>query len=186
VEASTAANLRLTLAESVSARARGSDAAFEEMYLAAWPRLCRYAWVLVRHQEDAEDVASETVRRAFAAWQAGRGPASDPMPWLFLIARRIVLDRRKSRALRWLSLSRVTEDPPARGDSLAGVEAAVWFEQLRGHLTERQHEAIVLRYLFDLSDEQIGRIMGLSAGGVRTNVFRALEVLRKRPEVLDR
>jgi DNA-directed RNA polymerase specialized sigma24 family protein len=43
----------------------------------------------------------------------------------------------------------------------------------------------VLRFLFDLDDDQIGRVMGLSPAGVRTNVSRGVAALRKRPEVLD-
>jgi RNA polymerase sigma factor (sigma-70 family) len=166
-----------------------SDRAFEEIYLANWPRLCRYAWVLVRHHEDAEDVAAEAVRRAYSAWQEGRGPAGDPTPWLFLIARRIVIDRSKRRIPRWLSLSGPgavsTGDAPA-ADTIDLIEATVWFDQLRDCMTARQHEAIVLRYLFDLSDDQIGHVMGLSAAGVRTNVSRGVAALRKRPEVFDR
>jgi RNA polymerase sigma factor (sigma-70 family) len=162
-----------------------SSAAFEAMYAAAWPRLCRYAWVLVRHREDAEDVASETVRRAYGAWQAGRGPVGEPLPWLFLIARRIVLDRNKRNVLPWVRLSQVVE-PHSTADALGGVEAALWFDKLRDCMSARQHEAVVLRYLFDLGDEQIGQIMGLSPAGVRTNVSRGVAALRKRPEVLDR
>ena len=37
---------------------------FEAGYVATWQRVYRYAWVLTRHREDAEDVASETYRRA--------------------------------------------------------------------------------------------------------------------------
>lgn len=175
----------MRVAEASPARTRESDAAFEQVYLAAWPRLCRYAWVLVRHHEDAEDVAAETVRRAYAAWQSGRGPAADPIPWLFLIARRVVIDRNRRPVLPWRWLSR-TDDQPASADSLGRVEAAVWFDQLRDWMSPRQHEAIVLRFLFDLGDDQIGRIMGLSPAGVRTNVSRGVAALRKRPEVLDR
>jgi RNA polymerase sigma factor (sigma-70 family) len=171
-------------AESEPVSALDSRMAFEKMYLSAWPRLYRYAWLLVRHHEDAEDVASETVRRAFGAWQENRGPRGDPIPWLFLIARRVVIDRNRRQILRWLPLSSA-EDPPASSDSVRQVEAAMWFDQLRNHLTPRQHEAIVLRFLFDFGDEEIGRIMGLSAGGVRTHVSRGLAILRKRPEVLD-
>jgi RNA polymerase sigma factor (sigma-70 family) len=177
--------LVLRVAETARARPLDSQVAFEEIYVAAWPRLCRYAWVLVRHHEDAEDVAAETVRRAYGAWQAGRGPVGDPIPWLFLIARRIVIDRNKRPVLSWLSLSRA-DDPPVSSDSFGRLEAAVWFDQLRECLSPRQHEAIVLRFLFDLRDDQIGRIMGLSPAGVRTNVSRGVAVLRKRPEVLDR
>ena len=167
------------------ARTLESDAAFEEVYLAAWARLCRYAWVLVRHHEDAEDVAAETVRRAYAAWKNGRGPAADPIPWLFLIARRIVIDRNKRPGLPWHSLS-PADDPPTSADPMGRVEAEAWFDQLRDCMSARQHEAIVLRFLFDLGDDQIGRIMGLSPAGVRTNVSRGVAALRKRPEVLER
>jgi RNA polymerase sigma factor (sigma-70 family) len=173
----------LRVADGTPGRAIDSTAAFERMYVGAWPRLCRYTWVLVRHHEDAEDVAGETVRRAFGAWQAGRGPAGDPLPWLFLIARRIVIDRNKRRAPRWVSIA---DGSTARSaDALGRVEATDWFDRLRDQLSPRQHEAIVLRYLFDLDDDQIGRIMGLSPAGVRTNVSRGLAGLRRRPEVLD-
>lgn len=175
----------MRVAANAPARTLESAAAFEAMYTAAWPRLCRYSWVLVRHREDAEDVAAETIRRAYGAWQAGRGPAGEPLPWLFLIARRIVLDRNKRHVFPWLRFPQEAE-PHVAPDPLRGVEAAVWFEQLRACMSARQHEAIVLRFLFDLSDDQIGRIMGLSPAGVRTNVSRGVAALRKRPEVLDR
>jgi RNA polymerase sigma factor (sigma-70 family) len=171
--------------ESAPASTLESEGAFERMYVATWPRLCRYAWVLVRHHEDAEDVAAETMRRAYGAWQTGRGPAGDPLPWLFVIARRIVIDRNKRRVLPWLPLSRAAESPAAV-DSFGWLEAAAWFDQLRECLSPRQHEAILLRFLFDLGDDEIGRIMGLSPAGVRTNVSRGIATLRRRPEVLDR
>jgi|ERR1035437_4557838 RNA polymerase sigma factor (sigma-70 family) len=175
----------VTAAESEPAGTLDARIAFENLYVAAWPRLYRYAWLLVRHREDAEDVASETVRRACGAWQEGRRPIGDPIPWLFLIARRIVIDRNRRRVLPWLALP-TEEDPPATKDPVSQVEAAIWFDELREHLSPHQHEAIVLRFLFDLGDDQIGRIMGVSAAGVRTHVSRGLAVLRKRPEALDR
>jgi DNA-directed RNA polymerase specialized sigma24 family protein len=49
---------------------------FEAAYSATWQRVYRYAWVLTRHREDAEDVASETYRRAYSAWNDGRRPNS--------------------------------------------------------------------------------------------------------------
>jgi RNA polymerase sigma factor (sigma-70 family) len=175
----------LKAAESAPARALDSDDAFEQLYLATWPRLRRYAWVLVRHHEDAEDVAAETIRRAYGAWRSGRGPVGDPLPWLFLIARRIVIDRNKRPAWHWLPFSRVDESADC-SDSLGQLEAVAWFDQLRECLSPRQHEAIVLRYLFDLADDEIGRIMGLTPAGVRTNVSRGVATLRERPEVLER
>jgi len=168
----------------VSTRELTLNAGFEELYVDAWPRLYRYVWLFVRNHEDAEDVAAEAVRRALGAWQRGRGPRGDPMAWLFLIARRLVIDRHRRSPIRWLPLSSVDRTFDG-SNSLGDSEAAVWFDQLRSNLSPRQHEALLLRYLFDLSDEQIGHLMGLSAAGVRTNLSRAVAALRAHPEVLS-
>lgn len=169
-------------------RALGSseeaDRAFESLYLTVWPRLYRYVWLMVRHHEDAEDVASETIGRAYEAWQRGRGPRGEPLPWLFLIARRIVIDRSRRRLVPRLALGSMAV-PPAGDDSLRESEAVIWFDELRACLNPRQHEAVILRYLFDLGDDRIGELMGLSSAGVRTLVSRSVAALRQRPEVLS-
>jgi DNA-directed RNA polymerase specialized sigma24 family protein len=51
-------------------------------------------------------------------------------------------------------------------------------------LPARQREAVILRYQFDLPDDEIARVMGLSAAGVRTLVSRAMSLLRTHPEVV--
>lgn len=107
-----------------------ASAGFEEMYADAWPRLCRYSRVLVRNHEDAEDVASETIRRAYGAWQAGRGPAGDPIPWLFLIARRIVIDNnRRSPSARCPCRRSVISSPlPIRSVELRPRSGSIRYE----------------------------------------------------------
>jgi DNA-directed RNA polymerase specialized sigma24 family protein len=62
------------VAEPPSVGERDARAEFEDLYFRAWPPVYRYVWMLVRHREDAEDIASESFRRAYAAWQQGRGP----------------------------------------------------------------------------------------------------------------
>ena len=63
------------------------------------------------------------------------------------------------------------------------VEFWDWLDRLARILPERQREVIFLRYQRDLSDEDIGEILGLSASGVRTLVARALSGLRSHPEL---
>jgi len=158
--------------------------AFGSIMVAAWPRLYAYVWLLGGHHQDAEDVASETYERAYRAWIAGNGPQGDVMPWLLLIARRLLIDkRRRARLLTWLPLASISE--PGREDPmLVELEASEWFSQLRHALPKRQHEALLLRYQFDLTDDAIGQLMGLSGAGVRTLVSRAIGSLRRHPEVL--
>ena len=50
---------------------------FQRIYHQTWADVYRYAFVLLRHREDAEDVASEAYRRALESWDGARGRSSD-------------------------------------------------------------------------------------------------------------
>jgi RNA polymerase sigma-70 factor, ECF subfamily len=160
---------------------------FQRLYHQTWADLFRYAFVLVRHREDAEDVTSEAFRRALESWDAGGRPAGEPLPWLFLIARRIVIDRhRRRRLVGWLRLDLAPEPEDCGEDAMfRRSELWIWFEQLCRVLPDRQREALFLRFQFDLSDAEAGKVMGTSPGNVRTLVSRGLATLRGQPEVMD-
>jgi DNA-directed RNA polymerase specialized sigma24 family protein len=75
------------------------------LYTEAWLPVFRYAFLLLRHREDAEDATGEAFTRAHAAWAVGKGPVGAPLPWLLLITRRVVIDRqRRRRLVAWLPL----------------------------------------------------------------------------------
>jgi RNA polymerase sigma factor (sigma-70 family) len=163
---------------------RANVGSFEAAYVTGWSPVYRYCLALVRDPDDAEDAAAETFRRAFVAWGAGRGPVGETLPWLFVIARRIVIDhQRRNRIVGWLRLNASSRTGPS-DDPIRRSELWLWFEQLCEILPDRQREALVLRYQFDLPDETIGRLMGMSPASVRTTVSRALARLRNQPEVL--
>ncbi|HEY5486525.1 MAG TPA: sigma-70 family RNA polymerase sigma factor [Candidatus Limnocylindrales bacterium] len=169
---------------SASGGADADDREFEMLYAAAWSPVYRYSLTLVRDLDDAADVAAETFRRAFVAWRAGKGAVAEPLPWLFLTARRIVVDReRRNRLVRWLPLTNAAAD--AADNPLSRTELWLWFRQLCEALPDRQREALVLRYGFDMSDEDIGRLIGVSPAGVHTLVSRALSRLRAQPEIFE-
>jgi RNA polymerase sigma-70 factor (ECF subfamily) len=161
------------------------ERSFESVYVSAWPRVFRYIWVLVRDHHDAEDLTAETFRRAYDSWsrEPFRGP--DVIPWLLLIARRLVINKARRRALiAWVPLALATGVRDTN-DEFSDSEVAAWFGDLAKVLTTRQYEVLVLRYQFDISDREIGRLMNLSEPGVRSLSFRALEALRLHPEVLE-
>ena len=60
--------------------------------------LSLYAWLLVSHHEDADDVALKAVRQGHGAWPTGRGFGGDPISRLLLIARGIVIEGGGRRA----------------------------------------------------------------------------------------
>ena len=159
---------------------------FEAIYREHYRDVYRYVLLSLRQRDDADDVVADTFDRAFAAWRSGHGPAGRALPWLLIIARRIVVDRwRRARRIRWLPFTagRGAPDPVTRNDPGAQVEFWLWLDQLARALPDRQREVVFLRYQRDLSDEEIGEILGLSASGVRTLVSRAIAGLRSHPEL---
>jgi RNA polymerase sigma-70 factor (ECF subfamily) len=172
--ASPASNL--AVAEPIAAR--GSVVPFEELFERHYPDVFRYALVLTNSRDDAEDVAAETFAHAWRAFSQHREPQGPPLPWLFTIARNIATDwwRRLSRRATHLH-------PRQDGDSRDGVESLLWLESLVRALPPRQREVIALRYHRDLSDREIGRVMGLTESGVRSLVARAIQTLRQHPEI---
>lgn len=159
---------------------------FEAVYRDHYRDVYRYVLFALRRPDDAEDIVSDTFDRAFRSWRSGHGPAGRALPWLIVIARRIVIDRwRRRRLLGWFALPDWSrgDDPRDPDDAAGRAEFWIWLDQLAAALPARQREVVCLRYQRDLSDEDIGEILGLSASGVRTLLARALATLRRHPEL---
>jgi RNA polymerase sigma-70 factor (ECF subfamily) len=151
---------------------------FEEVYERHLGDVFRYALVLTRDRDEADDVVAETFARAFRAWRNGAEPDGAPLAWLLTVARNIAMDGWR-RARRVLSRPAESTAP----SDTARLEAVLWLESVSAILPARQREVIALRYHRELTDADIGAVMGLSESGVRSLVARAIETLRKHPEV---
>lgn len=159
---------------------------FESAYRDHYREVYRYVLLAHGRPDDVEDIVADTFDRAFRAWRSGHGPAGRALPWLIVIARRIVVDRwRRNRLIGWLPFQAGPTAPEPGDPDSAGERAEfwIWLGQLAAALPKRQREVVFLRYQRDLTDEEIGEILGLSASGVRTLVSRALSALRQHPEL---
>jgi RNA polymerase sigma factor (sigma-70 family) len=158
---------------------------FEEVYRRHERDVVRYLTLMLGDPDDAQDLAADAFRRALEAWRDGRGPAGRPLPWLLTIARRLVINRwRRRRLIRWLPISRDMREALTGVASNGETEFWLWLEALSRTIPDRQREVLVLRYRRDLSDEEIGEVMGLTASGVRSLVARAIQSLRDHPDLL--
>jgi RNA polymerase sigma-70 factor, ECF subfamily len=158
-------------------------ATFEEIYRRHYRDVHRYLIGLTRSEVEADELAAETFERALRAWGVAGHAPERPVAWLLLAARRLATDRwrraRRAAALRlWPGVA------PTDGAGQDRTEFWLWFDAVATVLTDRQREVLVLRYQRDLTDVDIGSVMGLSESGVRSLVGRALAVLRQHPELL--
>ncbi|SLN12101.1 ECF RNA polymerase sigma factor SigH [Roseivivax jejudonensis] len=138
--------------------------------------LRRYALVLTRDGDRAEDLVQETLTKAIAAadsWQ----PGSDLRVWLFRILHNThVSERRRARVredARLMLPEAVDETDPTKRIELQQVLDAL--EQL----PEAQRQPIVLVALKEMSYAEAARALDVPLGTFYSRLGRGREALRK-------
>lgn len=152
-------------------------------------RAFRFAELGLRHRDDALDAVQDAMTKMLGYSDR---PADEwtPLFWTVLRSRIIDLQRRRNFRLTWLSDARTADgdeidwadsspDPSRQHDS---QEAWRHLAASLRVLPRRQREAFTLRVLEEFDVETTARIMGCSAGSVKTHLFRAREALQTHLE----
>ena len=130
----------------------------------------------------AEDVAQEALRRALEAMEAGRIENSAALPgFLFQTALHICLHRGRSAGRERKALQRFgTNAEQSVEGPLAGLISRERRSNVRQALEQIEPDdrrLLELTYRDELSSEDIGRQLGLTAGAVRVRRHRAIRRL---------
>ncbi|HEY1427877.1 MAG TPA: sigma factor [Caulobacteraceae bacterium] len=138
------------------------------------PKLHAYCLRLTGSIFDAEDLAQETLLRAFAAigqgdLSAGASPISNARAWLSRIATNLWIDglraaRRRAGVLELEGSATVAEPP------VVTVGAAARLFALAG---PQERAAVVLKDVFDFSLEEVAAILATTTGAVKSALHRA-------------
>ena len=146
---------------------------------------------LVRDTDTADTLTQECFLRAYRKRESFRGEAS-LRTWLVTIAVNLARDHVRSRRMSfWKRLFQRSQDAAELSDTLADQRptadkmlvareelGAVW--TALDSLPDRQRTVFILRFVDDLSLEQIAAAMGTTIGTVKTHLFRATATLRQR------
>jgi len=143
--------------------ARTSWHAFLDTYEPLRSDLYRYCRYLTRSPWDAEDLAEDTLARAFVTLaQMGEAPAN-PRAWLFRVASNLWIDQ--MRRVR----PTLVEKAPSTPDPRDAREAA---GTLLGALAPQERAAVVLKDVFDFSLEEVASSLGTTVGAVKRALHR--------------
>jgi RNA polymerase sigma-70 factor, ECF subfamily len=131
------------------------------------------AYHIVGDWADAEDVVQEVFLRVLSA--AGRFQGrSEVKTWLFRITVNIALNWRR-RLKRWLLTSHTADhQAPAIADSDTG-----WLMDEIRKLPAMHRTVLVLKYLQDLTDQQIAEAVGCPVGTVKSRLHHGLHRLKR-------
>ena len=138
----------------------------------------RYALVLTRDRDRAEDLVQEALARAIEAVRTWR-PGGDLRRWLLAIVHNVHVDRQRRRRLEatateqagWPADETVPASQPDRVDLGRTVAALM-------ALPEEQREALVLVAFEGLTYKDAAGILGVPTGTLMSRLARGREALR--------
>jgi RNA polymerase sigma-70 factor (ECF subfamily) len=166
----------------LSAAQAGTEWALSELYRDLQPRLLRY--LRAQDPNNAEDLASEVWLDLAAGLTRFDGDEPALRAWVFTIARRRVLDQRRSLARRRTEPVPVEALAGLNGSSDCEAEAfaRISTQEALAHLASLprvEAEVVLLRVLGGLDAEQVGAILGKRPGTTRVLQHRALARLAR-------
>ena len=157
---------------------------FMTLYNGCHVRLSRFCRAVCRNNEDAKDLLSETVLRAYEHFETLRKPESF-LSFLFGIASRI--HRKKIRRLKFSGIFS-QEQAERRIDHSANpeqkLEVVLLFEAMN-KLPAAQQEALALFEISGLSLKEIQEIQQCSLSAVKARIARARQKLAMMLHVKD-
>ncbi|MEO6629193.1 MAG: RNA polymerase sigma factor [Aquihabitans sp.] len=146
---------------------------FNEAFDPLFGRAYRVARRILGDNEAAEDVAAETMARAYAHWgKIALQPWREG--WVVRVASNLALDSVKKRS--WIDGGEVAEVGVEDDD----VAVRVALVEALSLLPRRQREVVVLRHLGGLSEAECAQALKVSTGSVKTHMHRGLLALRTR------
>jgi RNA polymerase sigma-70 factor, ECF subfamily len=161
-------------------------ALFEREVLPHLDGLYSFALRLTRDPHNAEDVVSEAVLRAFESWHTYQLGTS-ARPWLFTILYHVFVRRWRTES-REVPLpenedSRTAFQVVGERDPEGAFYDSFLDEEITGAidaLPEEYRAAVVLSDINGLSYAEIGGILGVPLGTVKSRLFRGRRMLQKK------
>jgi RNA polymerase sigma-70 factor, ECF subfamily len=142
-----------------------------------------YCRQLLRDDALAEDILQTTFVQAFSDFRRYRGESS-LRTWVHAIARHRCLDALKMRRREDSHLERpetlgdAETDGPSADDTLQQQGVGRHLAQCLGRLQERAREAVLLRFMQQMSYAEMASVLGERAATLQMRVARAMSGLR--------
>lgn len=170
--------------ENIIARARRGDAdAFEQLVVAYRDQVFRLALRMCGSEADADEVAQEAFLSAWKALPNFRGE-SQFSTWLYQLTTHAAIDLMRREKRQIAAADDITEvsaaDPaPSPQQQAEQSEQREIVRDAVLQLAPEQREVVVLRFMEELSYEEIGAVLKLPSGTVKSRLNRAKAQLKE-------
>lgn len=155
---------------------------FSAYVSARWPALVRSAVLLGCSYEEAEDVVQTALIRCYRSWDRVTR-ASDTDAYVYRV---MVNCWAKSRKRRWWGEEPTADLPePVGPDSTEDVALSDSVATALGRLPQRHRAVLVLRYVADMTEQQVAEILGIPVGTVKSRLSRAIAACAADVQLID-
>lgn len=163
-------------------RVRARDpVALGQVFEAYWKPLYARARLILPARLDPEDVAGDVMLRLVEEAE-NYDPARPLYPWLAQVCVNLCLNRsRRYRPLSWWRRLIRSEVAAAPVSDLESREARDALQAAVRELSNKRREAMVLRHLFGIEEEEIAGLQGVSRGHARRLLLEGLREVQRGP-----
>ncbi|GGD29398.1 MULTISPECIES: RNA polymerase sigma factor SigW [Pontibacillus] len=170
---------------------KGDHSAFEDVVTFYQNKVYQICYRMLGNAHEAEDIAQEAFIRAYTnihSYDENRKFST----WLYRIATNLSIDRiRKKKPDYFLDAevrgtegltmySQISADEDLPEEEVESLELQEYIHQEILKLPAKYRSVIVLRYIDELSLQEISDILDIPVGTVKTRVHRGREALRKK------
>lgn len=172
-------------------RAQAGDVeCFAKLYDHYIPQIYRFVFVKTSHKADAEDLTHEVFLSAWQHLGRYRHKGFPFSSWLYQVARNKIIDYYRLRKnhssideqsgdAEWAKVENTLAEDFDIALTIKGIKNVIQT------LTHDQQDVLLMRFVNDLSYEEIAQAMEKSEGAVRLIQHRAIQELKKRIGVAD-
>lgn len=183
-----------TLLDWVQATLNGDQEAFAEIVYSFTDAVYNLCYRMLSNREEAEDATQETFIRAHRALSS-YDPSRSFKTWLLSIASNHCIDRIRKRRVQYLSLDdpiaseatlALSSDEPTPEEATLEHERERLIGRLMNELPGEYRAAVVLRYWYDYSYQEIAEALSTTESAIKSRLFRARQMLADRLELLSK
>ncbi|MFC0213748.1 RNA polymerase sigma factor SigW [Paenibacillus chartarius] len=175
----------------------GDRSAFEELVQLYKDKIYHLAYRMLGNRQEAEDAVQETFLRVYL--NLNRYDETQKFStWIFRIGTNLCIDRLRKKKPNYSLDAELPEGDGGDWYSMLASDEALPEDQvilsetqqhIRGAIEampDKYKSVVVLRYLQDMSLQEIGDVLDMPVTTVKTRVHRGREFLRKQLEKLEK
>ena len=176
----------------------GNEAAFTQLVTKYKDALTNYVNLIVGDYDIASDLSQETFLRVYRNI-ARYSNVYQFSTWIYRIATNLAIDEMRFRKRRgqvfynnvWGAANRGEDDGPefeisdvrgGPGEEILRKESSQVLSDAIRSLPEKYRTAFILKEVQELQYEEVARILGCSAGTIKSRLHRARELLQRKLE----